>query len=107
MIVNIYYYDRYKNNKDKIVKEDIGTIEVDNFDAEEIFNIITSSIIDGKIDKRITMNNYLSLLHSSSGICLKNPEDNSYWFAKAIGWIHGSLEEIEDYIIKRKSTLYM
>ena len=109
MIVEIYYYDKFRNENNNIVREDIGTIEVNNFNANEIFDIIGDNyfITDkNKIDKRITIKDNATL-PCSSGLCFRNPDDNSYWFAKSIGWMHGSLEEIEDYIKQRQFTMYL
>lgn len=100
MIVKIYDYRKYKSdrNHDKIKHECIGTIEVDTFDASELFDIC--NWLDRKVDKPECLHADISF--SDSGICFENPESGEMWFAKSFGWEVGTKEDIKRYVSQNR-----
>lgn len=103
MVVKIYDYRKYKsdNRHDKIKHNCIGTIEVDTFDANELFNIC--NWINRKVDKPECLHADVSF--ADSGICFENPETGEMWLVKSFGWFVGSKQDVKAYITKNRGKL--
>lgn len=94
MIVHIYYYPIIKQTEDEAFCNFLGTIEMDNFDKDECFNICNwSCFSDNKPE-----NLHSDIVAISSGVCFENTETGTCHFAKSIGWVDGSKDCIENYV---------
>ena len=105
MKVDIYYFNQRFHDKDKVVHDlvptHLGYVEVERFNAEEIFDLCNWS--NWTEEKPINL--HADIKSCGHGLCLVNPETQQKWLALTIGWLIGDSEEISDYVRENKNNI--
>lgn len=105
MKVNIYHYNQnVKNGRlvHDLVPTHLGYVEVEEFNAEEIFGLCNWSYWTE--EKPINLHSYIN--SCGRGLCLINPETKERWLSKSFGWLVGNEKTISDYVFNNRYNLY-
>lgn len=104
MKVDIYYY-RQNIINEKISHDTtptyLGFVLVDNFDKEEIFHLCNWSCWSTTKPANL----YANIDTCYHGLCLINPETHERWLAKSFGWLIGSEDEINKYVLDNRHNI--
>lgn len=73
-----------------------GYIEMDEFDAEECFNLCNWIHWTEKKPDYV----HTDIESCNHGLIVYNPEKKEYWLALSHDWIHGKSYEISEYIYR-------
>lgn len=102
MNVEIYIYNfNALNMTHDETPTHLGHIEVERFDAEEIFNMCNWICWAEEKPKNL----YANIDCCGHGLCLLNPETQDAWLAKSFGWLVGKQEVIDEYVREHKHCL--
>lgn len=101
MRVDIYHYSQNVTNGKLVhdlVPTHLGYIEIENFDAEEIFNLCNwSHWMEEK-----PLNLHSNIRTCGHGLCLINTETKERWLAKSFGWLVGDEKTISNYVLDNR-----
>lgn len=104
MKVSIYHYNQNIGNGKLIhdlIPAYLGYVEVEKFNAEEIFNLCNwSHWMEEK-----PFNLHCDISTCGHGLCLINPETKERWLAKSIGWLVGDEKTIDDYVLNNRYSI--
>ena len=104
MKVQIYHYNQ-KVYKGKLVHDlvptHLGYVEVDTFNAEEIWDLCNWSCWT---EEKPT-NLHADICSCNHGLCLVNPETKERWLAKSVGWLTGDEKTISQYVFDHRENI--
>lgn len=104
MKVQIYHFAKkvVKGKiKHDIVPTHLGYIDVENFDAEEIWHLCNWSCWT---EEKPT-NLHADINVCDHGLCLINPVTEERWLAKSFGWLVGNEKTISDYVLSHRNSI--
>ncbi len=78
----------------------IGYIEADAFNADKCYDLFNWSRWS-----KVKPKNLFADIEGNHRVCFTNPETNEMWLAKSVGWLHGSEEDIIEYIKENENSL--
>lgn len=96
MKIDILFYE-----KGEIIPKNLGYIELDSFNAHKCYAICNwQHVYPSKPE-----NLHGDVKQASHGWCFVNPETGEEWLSLSMGWLHGTHEEIEEYVKKNKDDI--
>lgn len=104
MKVKIYHYNRDEVNG-RIIHDTIptylGYVEVNKFDVNEILKLCNWSHWTNEKPSNL----HADIYSCDHGLCLINPETQERWLSKSIGWLVGTKDKINKYVLDNKYNI--
>ena len=104
MQVKIYHYNKDEVNGNLIHDTTpvyLGYVEVDKFDPSEIHKLCNWSCWT----KEKPSNLHAIICYCDHGLYFINPETQERWLPKSVGWLVGTEDEINNYVLDNKYNL--